>query len=152
MTITVTAPAANPDGSGGPIAYKVYAGATASSQTLLGVVDAFDTAGTSCSSIIDTNTALLTNSLSVTGATAAAGYVSGNTGVKVRGSSAEDIYLIPRNEDFLLRPYTRDLEVINLAPTTSAPDTLPFAIVADCTLAVRAPKFMSRLRNVATTI
>lgn len=147
VSITVTAPG-NIDG-GGPLLYKVYESTTASSETLLGYVDAFDTTGTATTTIIDTGTNLQTNSAANTTVTA---YVGTNTGALVRATGSEDIYLIPRNEDFLVRPYTRDIEVINLAPTTTAPDTLPFALVSDTALAVRGAKYLGRLRNVKTSI
>lgn len=148
-TLTITAPS-NVDGAG-PILYKVYRGTASSGAngpSLLGIVDAKDKGGTAVTSIIDTGTNLLTNSSAQTGPSA---YVGGSTGHLPRATGYEDIFLVPRNEDFLVRPFTRELQVINLAPTTSAPDTLPFAIVSDCTLAFRGPKYCGRLRNVKTT-
>ena len=148
VTFTVTSPATTLD-SATAILYKVYRGTTASSLTLLGVVDGFDTGGTAASAIIDTGSNLQVNSASVTGPTA---YVGGNTGILPRATGSEDIFLIPKNEDFLVVPTTREMNIINLAPTTSAPDTLPFALVSDKCVAIRAPKYVGRLRNVKTTI
>ena len=149
ISLTVTAPATI-EGAG-PILYKVYRGTAssgASGPSLLGWIDANDTGGTAVTTIVDTGTNLLTNTSGKTGPSA---YVGTTTGHLPRATGYEDIFLVPRNEDFLVRPYTRELEVINLAPTTSAPDTLPFAIVSDCTLAFRGPKYMGRLRNVKTS-
>ncbi len=68
------------------------------------------------------------------------------------GVAHEDIYLVPRDENFLVRPYTRDVQVIPLAPTVTAPDTLPFALVSDTCVAVRAPKYVGRLARVVANI
>jgi hypothetical protein len=146
----LTIPAQTAIEGGGAILYKVYSGTASTSLSLLGIVDATDTAGAAVTNITDTGTNLLTNGLaSKTGPTA---YVSGNTGQFARGASSEDIFLIPRNPDYALRPCVRDFQVINLAPTTSAPDTLPFAIVSDCTFAVRGPKYLGRLSRVVASI
>lgn len=151
VTLTVAAPTNMPDGLS-PILYKIYrtAGNGASgTETFLGVVDAFDTTGTAVTSIIDTGANLLTNSSGNTGPTA---YVGTNTGQFPRNGNAEDIYLVPRDANFMVRPYTRDVQVIPLAPTVTAPDTLPFALVSDTTLAVRAPKYVGRLSRVVANI
>jgi hypothetical protein len=142
VTLTVAAPSGMPDG-GVPVLYKVYRtlvnGATGT-ETLIGVVDAFDTGGTAVTSIIDTGTNLLTNA---SGTTGPAAYVAAS-GASPLTTGQESMYLIPINPDFLVRPYVRDLEAIPLSPTTTGPDQLPFAIVSDTTLAVRSSKYMAR--------
>jgi hypothetical protein len=162
VTLSFSTPTGLPDGAG-PILYKVYRtanGGAANSETLLGVVDSFDTTGAAVTSITDTGTNLLTNSAGNTGPV---GYVGGNTGTGPRllstagtgviaGLAPEDIYLIPRTPDFGLRPYTRDMQVIPLAPTVTAPDTLPFALVTDTTYAIRAPKYVGRAARVYSSI
>lgn len=150
VTLTFTTPVGL-DGAG-PILYKVYRtlvnGAT-TTETLLGVVDAFDTTGAAVTTIIDTGTNLLTNS---SGNTGPAAYVSKNLGAKPRVGTQEDIYLIPRDENFLVRPYTRDFTILPLAPTVTAPDVLPFAVLTDTTLAVRAPKYVARASRLTASI
>lgn len=151
VTLGVAAPSNMPDGLG-PILYKVYrtaASGASGTETLIGVVDAFDTAGVATTSIIDTGTNLLTNSSANTAVT---GYQGANTGALPRGAGQEDVYLIPRDANFLVRPYTRDVQVIPLAPTVTAPDTLPFALVSDTCLAVRAPKYVGRLSRMVANI
>lgn len=151
VTLTVAAPSNMPDGLG-PILYKVYrtAGNGASgTESLIGVVDAFDTTGTAVTSIIDNGTNLLTNS---SGNTGPAAYVGTNAGALPRGAGQEDIYVVPRDANFMVRPYTRDVQVIPLAPTVTSPDTLPFALVSDTALAVRAPKYVGRLSRVVANI
>jgi hypothetical protein len=142
-TSTVTLSFSTPVGLDGapPILYKVYRATTTGLETLVGVVDAFDTTGVATTSIIDTGANLLTNSSANTGPTA---YVGTNAGAKPRSGQQEDIYLIPRDENFLVRPYTRDMQILPLAPTVSAPDVLPFAVLTDTTLAVRGPKYVGR--------
>lgn len=153
VTLTFSTPGSTmPDGLG-PILYKVYrtaAGGASGTEVLLGCVDAFDTTGVATTVIIDTGTNLLTNSLANTGPTVYQGAPTGNLGPRLAGN--EDIYLVPRDSNFLVRPYTRDVQLIPLAPTVTAPDTLPFALVSDTTIALRAPKYQGRLARVVANI
>lgn len=142
-TSTVTLTFTTPVGLDGatPILYKVYRSTSSGTETLVGVVDALDVTGVPVTTIIDTGANLLTNSLNNTGPAA---YVGGNAGAKPRNGVQEDIYLIPRDENFMVRPYTRDMQILPLAPTVTAPDVLPFAVLTDTTLAVRGPKYVGR--------
>ena len=140
VSLTVSAPT-GPDGAV-PMLYKVYRSTATGTETLLGIVDAFDTTGATTTTIIDTGTNLLTNSAANTGPTA---YVGTNAGVGPRTTNDEDIYLVPKSEDFMVRPYVRDLFVKELAATQSSPDALPFAVMTDTTLALRAPKYAGRI-------
>lgn len=152
VSLTFSTPTNMPDGAS-PILYKVYrtaASGASGTEVLLGIVDAFDTTGTATTVIYDTGTNLLTNSAANTGPSAYQGAPTGSLGA--RGAQQEDIYLIPRDRNFLVRPYTRDVQVIPLAPTVTAPDTLPFALVSDTTLAVRAPKYVGRLARLVANI
>lgn len=148
VTLTVAAPSNMPDGAS-PILYKVYRATSTGAETLVGVVDAFDTTGVATTSIIDTGSNLLTNSSGNTGPSA---YVGTNTGAKPRAGVQEDIYLVPRDPAFLVRPFTRDMRILPLAPTVTAPDTLPFAVLTDTCLAVRAPKYVARASRLVANI
>lgn len=150
VTLSFSTPSNLPDGAS-PILYKVYRGTATGAETLVGVVDAFDTTGAAVTSVIDNGSNLLTNSSGNTGPSA---YQGGNTGAKPRTvtNAAEDIYLVPRNPDFMVRPYTRDMQILPLAPTVAAPDTLPFAVLTDTTLAVRGPKYVGRLSRAVANI
>ncbi|MEV8324514.1 hypothetical protein [Kitasatospora sp. NPDC056731] len=150
VTLSFSTPSNLPDGLS-PIMYKVYRSTATGTESLIGTVDAFDTTGTAVTSIIDTGANLLTNS---SGNTGPAAYVATNTGALPRTGNTpqEDVYLIPRDENFLVRPHTRDMQIIPLAPTVSAPDTLPFAVVTDTTLACRAPKYVGRLSRLSATL
>jgi hypothetical protein len=162
VTLSFTTPTNLPDGAT-PIMYKVYRSTASNPPVFIGSVDAFDTTGVATTSIIDTGTNLLTNSLGNTGPAAyqgvGAGGVTGSLYARVQDSSGgasgmapEDIFLVPRSPEFLVRPYTRDMRVIPLSPTTAAPDTLPFALVTDTTLAVRGPKYVGRASHLASAI
>jgi hypothetical protein len=141
VTLSFSTPTNLPDGAG-PILYKVYRATSTGAETLIGTVDAFDTTGAAVTSIIDTGTNLLTNSSGNTGPVA---YQGTNTGAKPRNGVEEDIYLVPRDPNFLVRPYTRDMTILPLAPTVAAPDTLPFAVLTDTCLAFRGAKYGGRL-------
>lgn len=149
-TLSFSTPSNLPDGAS-PVLYKVYRGTSAGAETLVGTVDAFDTTGAAVTSIIDTGSNLQTNSSGNTGPSA---YQGGNTGAKPRTvtNAAEDIYLVPRDPNFMVRPYTRDMQILPLAPTVTAPDTLPFAVLTDTTLAVRGPKYVGRLSRLVANI
>jgi hypothetical protein len=151
VTLSFSTPTGLPDGAT-PILYKVYRSTATGTESLIGVVDAFDTTGAATTSIIDNGSNLLTNSSGNTGPTA---YQGTNAGALPRSSgnaAQEDIYLVPRDPNFLVRPYIRDMTILPLAPTVTSPDSLPFAVLTDSTLAVRAPKYVSRLSRVAAAL
>ncbi|MFB9926001.1 hypothetical protein ACFORO_12520 [Amycolatopsis halotolerans] len=159
VSLAFATPTNFPDGLS-PIMYKVYRSAAgAGTAQFIGCVDAFDTTGTPVTTIVDTGTNLLTNSAPNTGPAAYQGVglggVTGSMFARIPGGSnsiVEDIYLVPRTADFMVRPYTRDCQTIPLAPTVTSPDTLPFALVTDTTLAVRAPKYVGRAHGLISSI
>lgn len=158
-TLSFTPPVGYENGTA--ILYKVYRStAGAGTTTLLGYVDAV--VGLSgdgvtpivANQIVDTGAALVPqqSSGSVVPAILPTSYIGTNTGMLPRAAGGEDLYLLSRNRDNIVRPYVRDVTPLDVFPTTAAPDTLPFAIVSDTCLAVRAPKYGARLRNVITTL
>jgi hypothetical protein len=161
-TSTVTLSFTTPTGldSASPISFKVYrtSGATGT-ETLLGYVDAI--VGTAAdgitpiyaTSIVDTGTALVPQNGATVPGVLPTSYNGTNTGAVPRANGTiEDLYLVPRDPNFLVRPYVRELQPIEVAPTVLSPDTLPFALATDTCLAVRAPKFMAKLSNVAVSL
>jgi hypothetical protein len=148
VTLTFATPGGMPDGAA-PVLYKIYRGTAAGTESLIGVVDAFDTTGAAVTTVIDNGTNLLTNSAPNTGPTA---YQATNAGAKPRVGVQEDVYLIPRDPNFVVRPYTRDMQILPLAPTVTSPDSLPFAVLADTALAVRGPKYVGRLSRLVANI
>jgi hypothetical protein len=159
-TSTVTLSFATPTGLDGsqPNLYKVYRSTGTGTETLLGYVDATVGIGVDgvtpilTTSIVDDGTKLTPKNGSTVPATVPAAYVGTNTGMKPQASGSENIYLIARDPNFVVRPYVRELEPLDVYPTTSAPDQLPFAIVSDCTLAVRAPKYTGRITRVSASL
>lgn len=156
-----------------PFLYKVYrsaGGGATDTETLLGVVDA--TVGLSTdgvtpiitTSIIDTGVTLIPANGATQPAVPTATYANGNankfvpvtttltTGNTTPGFTLESIHLVPRNADFLVRPYVREAERLPVATTVAAPDTLPFALQSDTTVALRAPKYMGTLSRVNTAL
>ncbi|MCW2900933.1 MAG: hypothetical protein JWO67_3198 [Streptosporangiaceae bacterium] len=156
-----------------PTLYKVYRGSANNNQSLLGVVDA--TVGLAAdgitpiltTSIIDTGATLVPANGSTLPATYPASYQGTNASklppltYNAAGSAAsgtntagntESIYLMSRDENFLVRPYVRELEPLDIYPTTASPDSLPYALVTDTTLALRAPKYMGVLTRIATKV
>ncbi len=164
---TITLSFSTPSGHEGnqPILYKVYrtaAGGSTGTQTLLGVVDA--TVGLAAdgitpiltTSIVDTGTALIPKNGSTAPGTLLTAYSGTNAGAKpptlATGHSVENLYLLSRDRNNIVRPYVREATPLNVYPTTAAPDTLPYAIISDTCLAVRAPKYAARAANVATAL
>jgi hypothetical protein len=147
---------------GAPLSYRVYRGTSAGQETLLGVVDAVvTTTGDGitpiyATQIVDTGAALVQQTGSTANPNPLAAYTGGSSSMKPRLGTAsaqtEDVWLIPRDPDILLRPYVRDITPLTIYPTTQSPDQLPFALATDTTLALRAPKFVGRLRNVLAAL
>lgn len=138
-----------------PILFKVFRATSSGAEVLIGVVPAVDPTGAAVTSIVDTGSNLLANGVSIAGTnypTAYVGAVGALGNEKPRAATADDVFLVPRNPDLLLRPYVRDFRTIQLAPTTASPDALPFAILNDTCLAVRGPKFVGRLTNLAISL
>jgi hypothetical protein len=140
-----------------PILYKVYRTAGASgTQTLLGVVDA--TVGVAAdgitpvatTSIVDDGVTLTPKNGATAPAVGVATYAGGNPAKKPLVTGKENMFLIPRDEDILCRPFVREAERLQVATTVAAPDTLPFAMQTDTTLALRAARFIGALYNVDT--
>jgi hypothetical protein len=151
-TSTATLTFATPTGPDAqtPILYKVFRSTGgAGTPTLLGYVDAFDAAGTATTSIVDNGATLLPNGTANASITS---YVATNAGQFAKGANDESIFLIARDEDYVVRPYVRDVHQVDLAQTKDAPDVKPFAILTDTTLAVRASKYVGRLDRVAVSV
>lgn len=156
-----------------PTLYKVYrtvAGGASGSETLLGYVDA--AVGVSATdgispiptiTIVDTGTALVPVNGSTIPATLPTVYFGGNSGLTPpvgwngQGSASantalENVYLMSRDQDNIVRPYVREMVPLDVYPTTASPDSLPYAVISDTTFGVRAPKYLARLANVSTPI
>ena len=140
------------------IHYKIYRGTATNAESLLGIIPAAftDSSGVSwtTTSIFDNGTTLLAKNGSNVPAAAGtpATYLYTNAGLKPLTNGLENLYLLSRSSDNIVRPTVRDFTPIDVYPTTGAPDALPFAVQSDTTLAVRAPKFIGRLTNVNLAI
>ena len=166
--VTTTAQAINltfstPTGPEGaqPTHYKVYRDNTvtgsASTVTLLGIVDAnyLDSSGNTwpVTKIVDTGANLVISDGTHTAANQPSVYQYKNAGLRPLTSNGEqNIYLMSRDANYITRPFVREMQPVNVYPTTASPDSLPFAFVADTTLAVRAPKYIARLANVRAAL
>jgi hypothetical protein len=149
-----------PEGSQ-PTHYKVYRAAGSSPANtafnLLGIVDAnfLDSTGNiwATTKIVDNGTTLICYNGSNAQASPTAAYAYSNTGMNPLTSNGEQsIYLMSRDANYITRPFVREMQPVNVYPTTASPDSLPFAFVADTTLAIRAPKYLGRLANVASAL
>ncbi len=162
-TNTITLSFTTPTGLDGalPILYKVYrtaGGGSTGTEVLLGYVDA--TVGLAAdgvtpvltTSIVDTGSALIPMNGSTGPAATPAVYFGGNSNMLPPSAGQESLYLISRDRNFLVRPYVREAQPLDVYPTTSAPDTLPYALVSDTTLAVRASKYLGRLARVSVSV
>jgi hypothetical protein len=72
--------------------------------------------------------------------------------MKPNAAGQENIYLISRDRNNIVRPYVREYEPLDVYPTTNSPDSLPYALVDDTCLAVRAPKYTGRLTRVTVSL
>jgi hypothetical protein len=161
-TSTVTLSFTPPTGEDGlsPQLYKVYRSTSAGAETFLGYVDA--TVGLAAdgvtpivtNQIVDTGTALVPqqSSGSVVPGTLPTGYYGTNVSMKPTATGQENIYLISRNRLNVCRPYVREAKPVDVYPTTAAPDTLPYAVIGDMALAVRAARFVGRLTRIVASL
>ena len=141
-----------------PQHYLVYRGTASGAETLLGAVDA--TVGLAndnitaivATSIVDTGSTLVPQNGATVPAQGPAAYIGTNAGLKPRSAGQEDIYLMSRDRDNVLRPYVRDIQPKDVYPTTAAPDSMPFAVVSDTCLAIRGPEWIGRLARVAPSL
>ena len=101
--------------------------------------------------IIDTGAALIPgqSSGSLVPSTLPNAYFGTNTAMLPIGAGQENIYLMSRDPGNIVRPFVREAEMLDVYPTTSSPDSLPFAIMGDTCLAIRTPKFCGRAYRVA---
>lgn len=144
-----------------PNKFKVFrtaAGGAAGSETFLGYVDGtvgLATDGVTpipTTSIVDTGTALVPQNGATVPGTLPAQYYGTSTAILPAGASQENIYLISRDRNNIVRPYVREAMPLDVYPTTSSPDTLPYAVIGDTTFAVRAPRYTGRLSRVSTAV
>ena len=149
--------------NGVPNLYKVYrtaANGLTNTETLLGYVDAVVAVAADgvtpiyANQIVDNGTSLNAqyNVGPVQQTVPQTAYVGTNTSMFAPAAGEQSLYLLSRDSDFIVRPYVRDLQAVDLYPTTSSPDALPFAIVSDTTLAVRGPKYLGRLSGVTVAV
>lgn len=159
-TSTVTLSFSTPSGLDGlqPTLYKVYRSTATGTETLLGYVDAnvgFQADGITpllTTSIVDTGATLIPQNGSTQPGTTPATYQGTNTNKFPTAVGSENVYLMSRDYDNICRPYVRELTPLDVYPTTSSPDSLPYAIVSDTVLAVRGPKFLGGLYRVNTAV
>jgi hypothetical protein len=147
-----------------PTLYKVYrtaSGGASGSETFLGYVDS--TVGLAADGvtpvyatcIVDTGAALIPvvgSSATTVPGTLATTYFGTNTGMYPLAAGLENIYLMARDRNFIIRPYVRECMPLDVYPTTNSPDSLPYALVTDTCLAVRAPRYLGRLSRVTTSV
>jgi hypothetical protein len=144
-----------------PTHYKVWRTAAAGgtgTESLLGFVDANvglqsdNITPIPTTSIVDTGVTLVPQNGSTVPATYPAAYVGTNTGFAPPATGQQNLYLLPLDPDLLIRPYVREFQTVNVYPTTSSPDSLPFAFVDDNCLAVRDQYFLARATNALVTL
>jgi hypothetical protein len=142
----------------GPQLYKVWrTSGSSGSETLLGYCDS--TVGLMsdgvtpiyANQIVDTGTALIPqqSSGSIVPGVLPVMYYGTNAQMQPAGFGQENIYLMSRDAGNIVRPFVREAQPLDVYPTTSAPDAMPFAIMGDTCLAVRTPKFAGRAYRVS---
>lgn len=157
---TVTLSFSTPAGLDGsqPISYKVYRSTSSGAETFLGYVDA--TVGLSgdgvtpinTTSIVDIGSALIPQNGATVPGILPAQYYGTNTGMLPPAQGLENIYLLSRDKNFIVRPFVREAQPLDIFPTATSPDSLPYALVGDTCLALRAPKYGGRLARVQVSV
>ena len=162
-TNTITLSFSIPAGLDGaqPILYKVYRtanGGGTNTETLLGVVDAVvglaadGVTPIMTTSIVDDGVKLIPMNGSTAPAINPSSYVGTSLSMQPPTAGQENIYLMPRTADYVVRPYVREVQPVDVYPTVTGPDLLPYALVADTVLAVRGPRFLGRCSRVQVSL
>ena len=155
-------PPTGQDGLGAQL-YKVWrtaAGGAPGSETFLGYVDS--TVGLAADGV----TPIVTNQIVDTGATLIpqnstgptqpssplAAYTGTNSAMLPPGPGQENIYLMSRDQGNIVRPFVRECMPLDVYPTTTSPDSMPFAVMGDTCLAIRTPKFVGRAYRVGVSL
>ena len=136
------------------LSYRVFRGTSSGAETLYATVSAVNTVDGAVTSFVDTN---IPTTPYATGSTALAATVavSGNNAapdgvtfprIAVANQNVEDIFLLPRDPDFVLVPVVNEMNTVMLAPINAR--TRQFALTADLTLALRAPAFAAKICRV----
>jgi hypothetical protein len=154
VTLSFTPPTGQ-DGLGTQL-YKVFRGTAAGAETFLGYCDStvgLQSDGVTpvyANQIVDTGTALVPQQSSgpVVPGILPNQYYGTNSAMLPPGTGQENIYLMSRDAGNIVRPFVREAMPLDVYPTTSSPDSMPFAIMGDCCLAVRTPKFAGRAYRV----
>jgi hypothetical protein len=144
-----------------PLLYKVFrstAGGASSTCTLIGTVDAQVALNTDnvtripTTKIRDTGAALVPMNGSTTPTVTPTAYTGANASRKPLAAQQENVYLVPRSRDYMLRPFVRDMKPLPVSTTVSSPDSNPFAVISDTVLAVRDPRAIGRLDRVTVAL
>jgi len=155
VTLSFTAPTGQ-DGLGAQL-YKVWRGTAAAGETFLGYCDStvgLQSDGVTpvyANQIVDTGTALIPQQSSgpVVPGILPTQYFGTNASMLPPGAGQENIYLMSRDPGNIVRPFVREAIPLDVYPTTSSPDSMPFAIMGDMCLAIRTPKFAGRAYRVS---
>lgn len=164
-TNTITLSFTPPSGEDGltPQLYKVWrtaAGGATGTETFLGYVDS--TVGLAsdgvtpviANQIVDTGTALIPqqSSGSLVPSILPTVYIGTNTAMLPPALGEENVYLISRSPQNVVRPFVREAMPVDVYPTTGSPDSLPYALIGDTTFAVRALKFLGRAYRAGVSV
>jgi hypothetical protein len=161
VTLSFTPPSGQ-DGLGAQL-YKVWrtaAAGAAGTETFLGYVDStvgLMTDGVTpivTNQIVDTGSALIPQNSSgpTVPGTLPTSYLGTNASMMPPGAGQENIYLMSRDPGNIVRPFVREARMLDVYPTASSPDSLPFAVMGDTCLAVRTPKFCGRSYRVGVSV
>lgn len=146
VDLTFTTPSI-PDALGKPQAnylYRVYRGPAAGPLTLIGTVGANDASDAAVTAIRDTGSALIGNA----GANQITGHYFTGPEVAITAPKVEHGYLITRAPDLVCVPTVNEMKTVMLAKNNAR--TTQFAVLGDCALAFRAPKFGAKICNFKT--
>lgn len=135
------------------LAYRIFRGTASGGESLYAIVSAYDNSDSAVTTFTDTglvqdptaNSALYATTVAKSGGNAVPDGVTFPR-IQTTGQNVEDIYLIPRNPEFLVAPVVNDLTTTMLAPVNAR--TRQFALIEDMTLAMRAPAFAAKLSRV----
>jgi hypothetical protein len=131
------------------LGYRIFRGTASGAESLYAFVPAFDNNDAAVTSFTDTGVPSTASSLYATFATSSGNAApDGATYPRVQTGSqiVEDVYLLPRDPEYIVCPVVNELQTQMLAPINAR--SRQFALTMDMTLAFRAGAFGAKISRV----
>ena len=132
-------------------AYRIFRGTATTAESLYAVQSARDASDAAVTSFVDAGLPAngTTNTFATFNTVGSAALPDGVTFPRVNasgGQAVQDIFLVPRNEEYCVVPVFKEITTVPLAPVNAR--STQISLISDMTLALRAPQFVAKLSRV----